>query len=94
MISRFVKAFDAPDSAENLDFLGKVVHREGGGSSPSYLCGWITAFCVFDEAGKWLGRNIVIPDETAMPLNFFFTILHLPANLLPSEARTSISLER
>jgi hypothetical protein len=94
VISRFVKAFDAPDSAENLDFWGKVVHREGGGSGPSYLCGWITAFCVFNEAGKWLGKNIVMPDETTMPLvTRNLIVLHLPADLISLEAGPSVSLK-
>ena len=48
IVTRFVKAFDAPDSQENLDFWQHVCHFEGGASGPSYTSGWITAFCVFD----------------------------------------------
>jgi hypothetical protein len=55
IISRFVAAFDAPSSPENLDFWSKVAHYEGGGSGPTYLSGWITAFCVFNEQGIWQG---------------------------------------
>ncbi|KAG1849277.1 hypothetical protein DFJ58DRAFT_716934 [Suillus subalutaceus] len=55
VISRFVAAFDAPSSPENLDFWSKVAHYEGGGSGPTYLSGWITAFCVFNEHGIWQG---------------------------------------
>lgn len=55
IISRFVAAFDAPSSTENLDFWSKVAHYEGGGSGPTYLSGWITAFCVFNEQGIWQG---------------------------------------
>ncbi|KAG2091026.1 uncharacterized protein F5147DRAFT_780138 [Suillus discolor] len=55
IISRFVAAFDAPSSSENLDFWSKVAHYEGGGSGPTYLSGWITAFCVFNEQGMWQG---------------------------------------
>ena len=55
IISRFVKAFDDPEADDNLQFWGRVAHYEGGGSGPTWLSGWITAFCVFDEQGKWLG---------------------------------------
>ncbi|KAF9197047.1 hypothetical protein BGZ49_002636 [Haplosporangium sp. Z 27] len=68
VISRFVKAFDEPttvavdcateSAVENLDFWNKVCHRSGRGSGPRYLSGWVTAFCVFDEDGKWIGRPI------------------------------------
>ncbi|KDR73964.1 hypothetical protein GALMADRAFT_157785 [Galerina marginata CBS 339.88] len=56
VVARFVKAFDGPEVEENLDFWQKVAHYEGGGSGPTYLGGWITAFCVFDDKGKWLGH--------------------------------------
>ena len=36
----------------------KVVHYEGGGSGPTWIAGWINAFCVFDEKGKWMGHPI------------------------------------
>ena len=92
VISRFVKAFDAPDSAENLDFWGKVVHNKYGGSGPSYLGGWVTAFCVFDQEGKWLGKHIVMPNEPLVT-----TVPHCCvgcANLIPSESRPSVFLRR
>ncbi|KAJ7510714.1 hypothetical protein B0H11DRAFT_1032071 [Mycena galericulata] len=55
VISRFVSAFDAPDAAANVDFWQKVAHFEPGGSGPSHYSGWINAFCVFNEEGKWIG---------------------------------------
>lgn len=58
IISRFVRAFDDPDAQENLDFWQKVAHHQGGGSGPTYLAGWITAFCVFNDQGKWIGHPI------------------------------------
>jgi len=55
IVSRFVKAFDEPNGKENIDFWQKVAHYQGGGSGPKWVSGWITAFCVFDAKGKWLG---------------------------------------
>ncbi|KAK7032431.1 hypothetical protein VNI00_013179 [Paramarasmius palmivorus] len=57
VLSRFVYAFDAPDSQENLDFWQRVAHYSGGGSGPTYVSGWMTAFCVFDVDGQWIGNR-------------------------------------
>ncbi|OJA16068.1 hypothetical protein AZE42_11386 [Rhizopogon vesiculosus] len=62
IISRFVASFDAPDSPENLDFWNRVAHYESGGSGPTYLSGWITAFCVFCEKGSWQGPSLNVDD--------------------------------
>ncbi|CAF9903874.1 MAG: hypothetical protein GOMPHAMPRED_000591 [Gomphillus americanus] len=53
VLDNLVQTFDsaATDSKRN-DFWEKVCHRESGGSGPSYLSGWITAFCFWDEKGK------------------------------------------
>jgi hypothetical protein len=51
VLTRFVRAFDDPNSAENLDFWQRVMHYDGG-SGPTWLSGWITAFCFFDNDGK------------------------------------------
>ncbi|KAF9107060.1 hypothetical protein BGX27_008887 [Mortierella sp. AM989] len=56
VISRFVKAFDMPYGPEYLDFWNRITHYSGGGSGPTYLGGWITAFTVFDEDGEWMGH--------------------------------------
>ncbi|KAF8558737.1 hypothetical protein OG21DRAFT_1595051, partial [Imleria badia] len=45
VLSHFVSAYEDPTSPKNLDFWNKVAHFTGGGSGPSYLSGWITAFC-------------------------------------------------
>ncbi|KAF9197046.1 hypothetical protein BGZ49_002635 [Haplosporangium sp. Z 27] len=58
VISRFVKAFDDPNGAENLDFWSRICHKTGGGSGPTYLGGWITAFCAFNEDGEWIGQPL------------------------------------
>ncbi|KAF7338896.1 hypothetical protein MSAN_02212800 [Mycena sanguinolenta] len=58
IISRFVAAFDDPNSAANADFWNKVVHFESLGSGPDYYTGWINAFGVFSEQGNWLGYEL------------------------------------
>ncbi|KDQ19405.1 hypothetical protein BOTBODRAFT_153311 [Botryobasidium botryosum FD-172 SS1] len=57
ILRRFVSAFDgSPD----VDFWTKIDHHDGG-SSPNHLSGWITAFCIWDEHGKWQGHPIGTP---------------------------------
>ena len=52
IISRFVAAYDNPNSPELLDFWNRVAHFESEGSGSTYLSGWITAFCFFNEQGS------------------------------------------
>ncbi|KDR72968.1 hypothetical protein GALMADRAFT_142669 [Galerina marginata CBS 339.88] len=60
ILSRFVNAFEGePD----IDFWGRVCHFHFGGSGPSYLSGWITAFCVWNSQGKWQGPALSVPTE-------------------------------
>ncbi|KAJ7664873.1 hypothetical protein B0H17DRAFT_1171476 [Mycena rosella] len=70
VILRFVAAFDDPNSQSNIDFWQNVAHFEQGGSGPDYYSGWITAFCVFSNRGRWLGpllntdiQSAVAPDS-------------------------------
>ena len=63
VLNRFVRAFDAPDADENLDFWQRVADVRHQGSGPSYLSGWITAFCAFSAKGKWLGLPL---DDVSM----------------------------
>ena len=51
VISRFITAFDDPETEENQDFWQKIAHTTGGGSGPTFLSGWITAFCFWREDG-------------------------------------------
>ena len=61
VVTRFPRAFEDgyAESPENREFWNRVVHWKSGGSGPTYLSGWVTAFCVFDEKGKWMGGDIV-----------------------------------
>ncbi|KAI9763705.1 MAG: hypothetical protein M1840_009178 [Geoglossum simile] len=52
VITHFVGTFDSPDSSETKEFWQKIAHYSGGGSGPTYLSGWITAFCFWGETGK------------------------------------------
>ncbi|KAJ7758327.1 hypothetical protein B0H16DRAFT_1370536 [Mycena metata] len=60
VISRFVSAFNDPDGKSNIEFWQKVVNVDEGCNPPSdtTYSGWITAFCVFDDKGKWLGPHL------------------------------------
>lgn len=63
IISRFVSAFDGnPD----VDFWNRVCHVHPQGSGPSYLSGWITAFCVWTNKGKWLGPQLPSPNQESI----------------------------
>lgn len=39
-------------SKNNLHFWDTIASKHGGGSGPTYLSGWITAFTYFDDKGK------------------------------------------
>ncbi|KAK3831971.1 MAG: hypothetical protein J3R72DRAFT_425237 [Linnemannia gamsii] len=51
VLTRFVETFNNPDSEETKDFWRKIAHLRSGGSGPSSITGWITAFCFFSSKG-------------------------------------------
>jgi len=61
----FVCSFKEPDSSTIVDFWSKIAHRTSNSSGPSYLSGWLTAFCLWDADGKSLhskGKSRYISD--------------------------------
>jgi hypothetical protein len=71
VIARFVGTFDAPESEQTKDFWQKIAHYSGGGSGPTYLSGWITAFCFWSEKGTLLfPAEGIAPEDTVMKTYF------------------------
>ncbi len=65
IIREFIEAFYFNDSNGNPDatplnpeFWGRICHYKTGDSGPDYLSGWATAFCVWDDDGKWQGPKL------------------------------------
>ncbi|VDC04763.1 unnamed protein product [Peniophora sp. CBMAI 1063] len=62
VLVRFVRAFDLlPNTRDNLDFWNHAVfHQQTGCGDPTEfaLTGWLSAFCVFSDKGKWIGRPV------------------------------------
>ena len=58
ILTRFVQAFDGqPD----VNFWGRVCHHHTQFSGPSYISGWLTAFCVWNRHGRWQGPRLTPP---------------------------------
>ncbi|KAI8606957.1 hypothetical protein BC830DRAFT_1073399, partial [Chytriomyces sp. MP71] len=56
--TEFVATVSGEGAVPNVDFWQKVCHYTSTGSGPTYLSGWISAFCVFSETGEWQGDNL------------------------------------
>jgi len=63
ILSRFVGAFDLAEknAPQDIDFWNRICSYHPQGSGPTYLSGWITAFCVWSNEGKWMGP--VLPGQ-------------------------------
>ncbi|KAK5628850.1 hypothetical protein RRF57_004565 [Xylaria bambusicola] len=48
----FIRTFGEGDDPDVVDFWSKIADAENNGSGPSYISGWITAFCFWDGEGK------------------------------------------
>lgn len=53
MISSFHLSESQSAASTTVDFWSRIALYERGGSGPTYLSGWITAFCVFSSTGEW-----------------------------------------
>ncbi|KAG0199948.1 hypothetical protein BGX28_006876 [Mortierella sp. GBA30] len=54
VLTGLINTFSNPDSEDTKNFWQSIAHCQGGGSGPTYLSGWITAFCFFDSHGASL----------------------------------------
>lgn len=54
VVKRFIQTFDVPGASEVRDFWHRIADQHSGGSGPTYLSGWITAFCFWDVDGNSL----------------------------------------
>lgn len=57
VLDHFIGSFDRPEDPRIVDFWSKIADRYSGGSGPTYLSGWITAFCFWDAEGYPLYRE-------------------------------------
>ena len=78
ILSRFVEAFDKPNSRKNRKFWSKVAHYETFGSGSTSLSGWITAFMAFDQKGQWMGDSehdvsFPLPRDTQLKVIYLCT---------------------
>jgi hypothetical protein len=67
ILRQFAIAFDMVEEGKtpDPDFWGRICHYDSGGSGPSYISGWLTAFCVWSQKGEWQGVNL---DQIEQPL--------------------------
>ncbi|KAJ6527170.1 hypothetical protein B0H19DRAFT_1335249 [Mycena capillaripes] len=68
VIARFVAAFDAPSSPENVDFWQRIAHHHNQMSGEDSYSGWITAFTAFNVDGKWIGNGLDLVRQMAPEL--------------------------
>ncbi|MCJ1334051.1 hypothetical protein MMC10_010758 [Thelotrema lepadinum] len=62
IITRFITCFDHPTDPNVVDFWRHCADRSGG-SGPTYISGWVTAFCFWDEQGQRLGSKEEAEEE-------------------------------
>ncbi|EQC31039.1 hypothetical protein SDRG_11226, partial [Saprolegnia diclina VS20] len=54
MLRRIVdQCIVAAQGTPDTDFWNRICTKIPGGSGPTYITGWISAFCVFDRDGQW-----------------------------------------
>lgn len=55
IIKKFVAAFNEGPNSVDEDFWSHICSHRSLGSGQEEISGWITAFCVWDQKGKWQG---------------------------------------
>ncbi|KAJ5899883.1 hypothetical protein N7495_004627 [Penicillium taxi] len=65
ILNNFVASFDDPESSDVLDFWSRCAHKESGGSGPSYLSGWVSVFCFWNEKGNMMCKETIHPKSAA-----------------------------
>jgi hypothetical protein len=61
VLNHFVASFDAPESPSVRDFWGRCAHKEWNGSGPTYLSGWVSVFCFWNNYGYLLHKESIHP---------------------------------
>ncbi|CAN9193068.1 unnamed protein product [Alternaria alternata] len=56
ILDYFIATFEDSDNHRVVDFWTKIADKESNSSGPSYLSGWITAFCFWNGEGRMLHR--------------------------------------
>lgn len=57
ILNNFVASFDSPDNG--LDFWTRCAHEQSMASGPSYLSGWLSVFCFWDENGRMTHQETI-----------------------------------
>ena len=68
----------------SMEFWDKVACHLGGGSGPSYISGWLSAFAVFNAKGDWQGSRTSYGGRGEEPTDYGFPVIdtqNLPAGI-------------
>ncbi|KIJ32296.1 hypothetical protein M422DRAFT_213960 [Sphaerobolus stellatus SS14] len=57
IITKFISAFDEAPQIDK-EFWGRICHHIRVFSGSDQLSGWVTAFCVWNEQGRWCGPDL------------------------------------
>lgn len=59
----------------SLEFWDKVACHLGGGSGPSYISGWLSAFAVFNAKGEWQGDKTRFAERHEEEIDYGFPVI-------------------
>ncbi|MCO5578965.1 hypothetical protein L7F22_032816 [Adiantum nelumboides] len=98
MLKKISRQFvQASRNEVDSEFWSKICHYTAGGSGPSYLSGWITAFCVFDGEGNWQATSFAIPRSrfsrhSSEPQNLEFPVIET-SNIPPGYVTVDVTVD-